>query len=93
MVIVPEFNSRTRVDIALVTESAATNKSLRKLRSDLLKEADEPIEPTSVIEKLHFNNTINFNSYNINDFILTCMVITECVCRAAECRTHVTSKG
>lgn len=28
----PEFNSLTRVDIALVTESAATSKSLRKLR-------------------------------------------------------------
>lgn len=44
MLLIPEFSSRTRVDMALVTESAATNKSFLKLRSDLLKDADEPVK-------------------------------------------------
>lgn len=42
---IPEFNSRTRVDMALVTESAATSRSLRKLLLLLLVVPELLVEP------------------------------------------------
>lgn len=46
---IPEFNSLTRVDIALVTESAATKRSFLKLRfppaiDELLANTDCPVQ-------------------------------------------------